>query len=90
MKKCFTCLYWVGALGFITYFVLSLALSGSIHGFKYAEWLRLMLYCSFSLFLPLWGYKLYHYREYRRENRNRLMAAAVMALIGIAFFLFRG
>lgn len=85
-----TYLAYVGCFFMVLYIVVSLALYHTTHGFKHSVALEYMLYMGFLLQVPGWGYKLWHYKAYKEENKHRLISWAVLAAVVVLFLIFKG
>ena len=90
VKKICTYIHYAGAIGFLAYFMLTILLHGALDEIKYDGTLRLLLYVSFLLILPLWGYKFCHWNEYRRENIYRLITIGLIAVLTFVIMILKG
>ena len=49
-----------------------------------------MLYLGVFLQVPGWGFKLWHYKAYEEENKNRLVEWVLLAALVVLFLIFKG
>jgi hypothetical protein len=49
-----------------------------------------MLYLGVLLQVPGWGFKLWHYKTYEEENKNRLVEWVLLAALVVLFLIFKG
>ena len=90
IAKFTTCLAYVGWFFMVLYLICGLAIYHSTYGFKYSDTLRYMLYVGFFLQVPGWGYKLWHYKVYEAENKNRLITWGLLIAVVVLFLIFKG
>jgi hypothetical protein len=90
MSKFTTYLAYVGLFFVVLEIVSGLVIYHSAYGFKYSDTLRYMLYMGVFLQVPSWGYRLWHYKAYEEENRNRLINWALLAALVVLFMIFKG
>lgn len=90
MSKFTTYLTYVGLFFIVLEIVCGLAIYHSMYGFKYSDTLRYLLYMGVFLQVPGWGYKLWHFKAYKEENKNRLIEWVLLAALVVLFIIFKG
>ena len=90
LAKFTTYLAYVGLLFIVLELIGGLVIYHSPYGFKYSNSLRYMLYLGVFLQVPGWGYKLWHYKAYKEENKHRLIEWTLLVVVVVLFMIFKG
>ena len=90
LAKFTTYLAYVGLLFIVLELIGGLVIYHSPYGFKYSDSLRYMLYLVVFLQVPGWGYKLWHYKAYKEENKDRLITWTLLIVVVVLFMIFKG
>ena len=90
LAKLTTYLAYVGLLFIVLELIGGLVIYHSPYGFKYSDSLRYMLYLGVLLQVPGWGYKLWHYKAYKEENKDRLITWTLLIVVVVLFMIFKG
>ena len=93
LNKFVSHLHTVGCIIFGLYLIGSIAWHHTTDGFKNSDTLRYLMYTGVAFMVPLWGYQLWHFKEYKKENKEHLIlwtALFVMAVIAIGYKGYRG
>lgn len=90
LAKFTTYLAYAGLVFIVLETLCGLVIYHSTYGFKYSDTLRYMLYLGVFLQVPGWGFKLWHYKAYEEENKNRLVEWVLLAALVVLFLIFKG
>ena len=90
LRKFLTYLNFAGGILFILYMIGGLAWHHTTYGFKDSDTLRYLMYVGVFMMLPLIIYKFCHFKEFKSENVNRLVAVGIMIVVAILFIFFKG
>ncbi|MBQ9231411.1 MAG: hypothetical protein IJ190_09570 [Prevotella sp.] len=82
-------LSYAGCVLIALYLIASIAVYHSTYGFKYSDSLSYLLQVSVALMIPAWCYKLWHFKAFKEENKNRLITWGVMTVVVILFLIFK-
>ena len=89
LYKFYTYLSYVGCVLIALYLIISLALYHTGYGFKESNVLRCLLFLSVSFMIPLWCYKLYHFKAFKEENQNRIIHWVLLIIVVIASIIYK-
>lgn len=89
LRKFVTYLKNVGLIFFALYFIASLALYHTTDGFKQSDALGHLLHIGGLFLAPLVVYEFWHFREYKQENKERLILAGLMFVVALLFIIFK-
>ena len=90
LRKFLTYLSYAGGMLFILYLIGSVAWHHTMNGFKDSDVLRYLMYVGVLMMLPLIIYKLCHFKEFKSENKHRLVEWGLIILLAILFIIFKG
>lgn len=90
LRKFLTYLSYAGGILFILYLIGSVAWHHTTYGFKNSDTLLYLMYVGVFMMFPLWIYKLCHFKEFKSENVNHLVAVGIMIVLTILFIIFKG
>lgn len=84
-----TYLSYAGCVLIALYLIASLAFHHTTYGFKHSDVLGYLLSLSLSFMIPLWSYKLYHFKAFKEENKDRIIHWVLLLIIATAFIIYQ-
>ena len=90
LRKFLTYLYGAGCLLFAMYLIGSLALYHTMYGFKESDALRYLMYVGVLILFPLEIYKLFHFKEFKSENKHNLITWGILIVLAIVLIIIKG
>lgn len=90
LRKFLTYLNNAGGLLFILYLIGSLAFYHTMNGFKDSDILRYLMYVGVLMMFPLAIYKMFHFKEFKSENKHNLITWGLLIVLAILFIIFKG
>ena len=90
LEKFITYLKNVGLIFVALSFIISLALFHNLNGFQHNNVLYYLLLLGVLMHLPLDFYKLWHFKEYKKDNKDLLIHIGIFAVLIILFVIIKG
>ena len=90
LRKFLTYLNYTGSLLFILYLIGSIAWHHTMNGFKDSDTLRYLMYVGVFMMFPLVIYKMFHFKEFKSENKHNLITWGLLIVLAILFIIFKG